>query len=277
MHVRSLALTTELGLAATRGRVVDRGDYVVVETPDDPGYYYGNLLVFPAPPQVGEVAFWTRRFEEELGRNPAIQHVTFCWDGITGDPGAEGELRTAGFTIETNLVMTAAEVTGPALRRSPARSISGAPGVLEVRPLTVDEVAETGDLAWIVGDRHDESYRAFLDRRAAWHQRLVARKLATFWGAYDADALVASLGLVPLGSVARYQDVQTAPAYRKRGLASALLAAAASRAIAEDVERVVIIALPDSEAARVYERAGFRVIERTVSACRYPISGRSSR
>src|SRR4051794_36342721 len=143
---------TELGLAATRGRVVDRGDYVVIETPDDPGYYFGNLLVFPAPPQVGEVGFWTRRFEEELGANPAIRHVTFRWDGTTGDPGAAEELRAAGFTIETSLVMTASQVT--------ARPVAPP---LEIRPLAPDEVSETADLAWIVGDRHDESYRAFLD------------------------------------------------------------------------------------------------------------------
>ena len=48
MIVRSLALTTELALATTRGRITDRGDYIVVETPDDPGYYFGNLLVLPA-------------------------------------------------------------------------------------------------------------------------------------------------------------------------------------------------------------------------------------
>ena len=47
MNVRSLALTTDLALHATRGRVTDRGNYLVVETPDDPGYYYGNLLVLP--------------------------------------------------------------------------------------------------------------------------------------------------------------------------------------------------------------------------------------
>ncbi|MDB4959901.1 MAG: family N-acetyltransferase [Myxococcales bacterium] len=257
MHVHSLALKTELGLAATRGRIVDRGDYVVVETPDDPGYYYGNLLVLPAPPQVGEVAFWTRRFEEELGANPAIRHVTFWWDGITGDPGAADELRAAGFRIEKSLVMT-------------AEAVAARPHTLEVRPLAPDEVPGTADLAWIVGDRHDESYRAFLDRRAAWHQRLVTRGLATFWGAFDADALVASLGLVPLGTVARYQDVQTAPDHRRLGLASALLASSSRAAFEAGVEHVVIIADPDNKSAQVYERAGFRVVEKTASACRYP-------
>ena len=93
MRVRSLALTTELALANTRGTVTDHGDYLVVETPDDPGYYYGNLLVFPAAPQVGEVAYWTRRFHEHL---PDLQHVTFSWDGVTGDVGASNNYSSYG-------------------------------------------------------------------------------------------------------------------------------------------------------------------------------------
>ena len=251
MQVRSLALTTELALAATRGKITDRGDYLVVETPDDPGYYYGNLLVLPAPPQVGEVAYWTRRYVAELGDHPA---VTLWWDGITGDAGAADELRAAGFTIETSQVMVADTVVAE-------------PAPLPIRTLTPDEVLATADLAWTIGDRHDESYRQFLHRRAAWQQRLVARSAARFWGAHDGGALVASLGLVPIGALARYQDVQTLPASRGRGLAGALLAAAARDAA---VERVVIIAEPASAAARVYERVGFRTIERTASACRRP-------
>src|SRR6185436_19884431 len=103
--VRSLALTTELALAATRGRVTDRGDYLVVETPDNPGFYDGNVLVLPAAPPVGEVHYWTRRFIDELGKNPAINHVSLWWDGTTGDEGAATELLAAGFTLMSNQVM----------------------------------------------------------------------------------------------------------------------------------------------------------------------------
>lgn len=261
MIVRSLALNTELALAATRGRVIDRGDYLVVETPDNPSFYDGNVLVLPAPPQVGEVAYWTRRFEAELGKNPAIKHVALWWDGIAGDTGAADELRAAGFTITTSQVMTAEEVLAP-------------PSAFEVRPLTPREIHATADLAWAIGDRHDEAYRQFLHRRAAWHHDLAARGAATFWGAFDARALVASLGLAPVfgpfGNLARYQDVQTLPSHRRRGLAGALLAASARHAFEHGTERAVIIAEPGSDAARVYTRVGFRVVERTASAYRYP-------
>lgn len=265
MIVRSLALTTELALAAMRGRVTDRSDYLVVETPDNPGYYDGNVLVLPAPPQVGEVHYWTRRFIDELGRNPAIKHVSLWWDGTNGDEGAAAELRAAGFTLMTNQVMVAERGMRAAEASAPYHT-TGAP--ITVRELAPDDVLATADLAYTIGDRHDDSYRLFLDRRAAWQRDLVAGGRATFWGAFDGTTLVASLGLVWLDDVARYQDVQTLPTHRRRGLAGALLDASTSAAFARGCARVVIIAEPDSDAARVYARYGFRTVERTVNARR---------
>ena len=257
MNVRSLALTTELALIATRGRIIDRGGYLVVETPGDPDYFHGNLLVLPAPPQPGEVAQWMRTFEDELGGNPAIRHITLWWDGITGDEGAGDELRDEGFRIDTHAAMV-------------AEAVDPTPAPLPIRALATDEVLATADLEWTMGDRHDETYRRFLHRRAAWHRDLAARGIARFFGAFDGEVLVVSLGIVRVVDVGRYQDVQTLPAYRRRGLARALLAAAAQTAIAEGAERVLIVAEPDGPAARLYARAGFREIERTTTACRYP-------
>ncbi len=258
MIVRSLALTTELALAASRGRVTDRGDYLVVEAPDNPGYYDGNALVMPAAPQVGEVAFWMRRFADELGRNPGIKHVTLWWDGTKGDTGAIDELRAAGFVVMTSEVMVADTMDELAL--APA---------LAVRMLSPEEVLATADVAYTIGDRHDDIYRLFLDRRAAWHRELVVRNAATFWGAFDGELLVASLGLAWLDeTLARYQDVQTLPAYRKRGLASALLVTSARAAFERGCEHVVIVVEPGTEAARIYGRLGFRVVEKTANARR---------
>jgi predicted GNAT family acetyltransferase len=138
-----------------------------------------------------------------------------------------------------------------------------------VRALSPDEVLATADVAYTIGDRHDDTYRLFLDRRAAWHRELALRNMATFWGAYDGDALVASLGLVWLDQTfARYQDVQTLPSHRKRGLASALLATSARAAFDRGIEHVVIVVEPASEAARIYERLGFRTVEHTANARR---------
>lgn len=261
MIVRSLALTTELALAQTRGTLTDRGDYLVVETPDDPTYYHGNLLVLPAAPQVGEVSHWLRRFEAELsGKNHAIKHVTLWWDGIAGDVGAADQLRAAGFTINVNSVMVLDAAPRPV----------AAPAGIEIRKLDANEVLATADVAWAIADRHDDVYRRFYQRRANWHRQLAVRGLATFWGAFDGDDIVGSLGLVTLGNIGRYQDVQTLATHRRRGIATALLVAAARQGFSSGLARVVIIAEAGSGADQVYTRIGFREIEKMASAVKAP-------
>jgi len=253
---RSVGLRTDLELAKTRGTVTDRDDYTVVATPDDPTYYTGNQLVLPAAPQVGEVAYWTRKFAAELGVDPEIRHVALRWDGLAGDAGARTELEAAGFRIDTSVVMTGNGISAPST-------------LFEVRPLPVREMQATAELAYAIGDRHDETMRTFLARRAAWQQSLVGAGRAMWWGAFDHGALVGSLGLVALGARARYQDVQTATTHRQRGIAGALLVAAAN-ALLPSIANLVIVAEPQSAAQRVYVRAGFVAIETVVSACRYP-------
>ena len=263
MRVRSLALETVLALARLGGaRVTDRGDFIAIATPGEPDYYYGNLLVLPAAPQVGEVAYWTRRFADEFAGDAGIAHVTLWWDGTSGDVGARDELVAAGFAIEEGVVMAAQA-------SAIARAVDAGAAALPIRELAASEVDAIAELGFAIAEHHDDPHRRFLERRAASHARLVAAGAARFYGAFDGDALVASLGLAELGAqLARYQDVQTALAYRKRGLASALLARAAASVAADT--RLVLLATADGDAARLYERVGFRAAERTVSACRYP-------
>ena len=258
MQIRSLALRTELALAGTAGRVTDRGDHVVVERPDAPGWADGNYLALPRAPGAGELARCIEVFERELGRERA---VALRWDDPSGEDDAHAGLLDAGFALDTSVVLAADAIVAP-------------PHALATRALTADEVLASAVLAWNLADRHDESYRQFLHGRVAWQSDLVARGIASFWGAFDAGKLVASVGLVRFGALARYQDVQTLPAYRRRGLAGALLAAAAAAARAHGVERFAIFAEPGGAAARVYERVGFCAIERATLARRGRGSGR---
>jgi GNAT superfamily N-acetyltransferase len=255
MNVLSLGISTDLGLIAMRGRIMDRGDYIVAITPDDPGDYRGNMLVLPHPIGSGEVGHWLDVFAREVACD-GVQHVTLCWDGIQGELGAVHDLIATGFGIERTRVM----------RRVP----SSAPPVsgVTLRPLTEDEIPRAAELAFAIGERHDEAYRQFLQRRSVWQRALVGSGAATFWGAFDGDALVGSLGLVTLGRIGRYQDVQTAPSHRRRGIAAALLAASGDAALRAGLEELVIVALAGSAAERVYPRAGFRIVELVASAVR---------
>ena len=253
MFPRSLALVTDLGVLASRARITYRSDWIVVETPDEPGWTDGNFLVLPRPAAAGELPRWIERFVRELGRHRA---VSLRCDDATGALADEVELRAAGFTLDTHELLVADEVTMPTSTPLP------------IRALAADEVAATSQLAWELADRHDESYRAFLAGHGRWLTRMVAGGRAHVVGAFDRATLVASLGAVPLGAVARYQQVQTHPAYRRRGLATALLALAAR--LCSGVDRFAILTEPGSPAARVYRHAGFQPQERTARTSRMP-------
>lgn len=241
MEISSLALATELALAETRGTVIDRGGYIRVETPEEPGWIDGNFLALPRAPTASELPTWIDTFVRELGAHRA---VSLRWDGATPEPLAD-------FTVDSYELMLADEVLAP-------------PHALPIRELAPDELAQTAELAFAIADRHDDAYHQFLRRRARWHGKLVTDLGARFFAAFDQDQLVASLGLVPLGAVARYQDVQTAPSHRRRGLAGALLATAA-RAFPQ-TSRFAILAEPRSDAQRVYRRVGFATVEHTTRA-----------
>lgn len=263
MEAHSVALITELALAATRGRVDDRGDYLVVETPEEPGWIDGNYLVLARPPRAGELVTWQAKFAHELGTHRA---VSLRWDEGDApiDPAALAELAAAGFDVETYDMMVADDVLAP-------------PHALPMRLLAPAVVPTTADLSWAVADRHDEPYRQFLKNRAKWQQRLVTENRACFFGAFDGTTLVASLGVFFVDKIARYQDVQTLASHRRRGIAGALLATAASEARAHGCERFAILAQSGNDAESVYARVGFHTVERTTRASRYPVTARRSR
>ena len=54
MDVKSLGYKTDLIFPAFDGEIVDRGDYLVVRTPSNPYFYWGNFLLFPRPPAEGD-------------------------------------------------------------------------------------------------------------------------------------------------------------------------------------------------------------------------------
>jgi ribosomal protein S18 acetylase RimI-like enzyme len=110
----------------------------------------------------------------------------------------------------------------------------------------------------------------FPAQQVAASQELVARGHGEWLGAFDHGLLVATLGIVNVGSgVARYQSVETHPDYRRRGLASRLIYDAAVLAGDRfDARDVVIVADPEEEAFRLYESLGFATVEQQVELTR---------
>ena len=72
MEVRSLGYRTDLAILALEGsQVTDRGDHLVIRTPGNPDYWWGNFLLLQDL-KPGSGGGWMARFAAEF---PGAQHT----------------------------------------------------------------------------------------------------------------------------------------------------------------------------------------------------------
>jgi ribosomal protein S18 acetylase RimI-like enzyme len=260
MHLRSLGLRTELALRVLAGSLVeDRGDHLVLRTPDNPTFWWGNGLVLPGPPADERSArHWLATFEREL---PEAEHRTFSVDGTDGTVDDLAPFVGLGLTAEASVVLTAEAVHLPP---HPDRTAS-------YRPLTDDE--DWGQQVELSMAGEEEGYdREFCTRKAEADRGLVEAGHGRWYGAFTDGRLLASMGLFRASpGLARFQSVKTHPDHRGRGLAGTLTHVVARFGLEElGALTLVMVADPAYLAIRVYRSVGFRGTEVLLGAERRP-------
>ena len=107
VRVTSLGYRTDLPLRVLEGaEVADRGDYLVVRSPGNPNYWWGNFLLLAALPEPGTGEAWLDRFAAEF---PAARHVAFGIDTTSDEAVIPDEFIAAGLELSRETVLTAAE------------------------------------------------------------------------------------------------------------------------------------------------------------------------
>lgn len=250
---------TDLAILELAGSTVDdRGDHLVVRTPANPGYHWGNCLLVTDPSSVDDAARWYDAFRLEF---PAAGWVAIGLPRLPRDPQA---WVSRSIDLEQNDVLTTTTV--PRASALPdgytARRLDGDDWDLVIaRDLA--ENARTGEYE---ATSHEAFVRSAIDAR----RKLSERGAAAWFGAFSGDALCADLGIVRCGTTGRYQAVGTDAAHRRRGLAAALLGAAAAWSTEAGCTSWVIVTESQNDAGRVYRRAGFALDDAVVSAYRRP-------
>jgi GNAT superfamily N-acetyltransferase len=251
--LRSLGLATDLLALRGVAQLEQHPTRLVVRTPSEPEFWSGNMLVLFSPPggPEQEAALFRAEF-------PEARHLRIAWD--TPDPDPEA-LRDAWEPLGAEVLV------GDVLaREGPPPTISSPQGY-DLRELASEEDWEQSlqlGLLMAVAEGYAEGpHLAFLRRRIEGRRRQAKEGHLRWWGAFRGSDLAAHMGLVEGEvdgrSMARFQDVETHPDHRRRGLSTALLAKVAGAARAP---RLVIQAQPDSDAGRIYRRAGFKPVER---------------
>lgn len=255
MKIASLGFRTDVMLLELGATVVtDHGTHLVVRTPGNPDFHWGNFLLFDKPPRQGDAARWSALFAAEF---PEAKHRAFGVDVADGVGGDATEHRAMGVEVEILTVMTASGLAS-----------SAPPPQADIRALSGDDdwrQALELDFATYGSPTGDDA-RRFAERRVAGYRGLCEAGHGKWYGAFVDGKLCAGAGLFAVGSgLARFQNVETHPGYRRRGLASAVLTQAAEEmSSAPDIETLVIVADLDGDAARLYRTLGFVDRERQV-------------
>jgi ribosomal protein S18 acetylase RimI-like enzyme len=269
MHLKSLGFQTEVLLRRFEGEVVDRPDYLVLRTPKNPSYRWGNFLIFQDLPREGDLEKWKAIFAKEIGTLPDYPHFLFGWDGIDGEVGNIQAFLEADFELVKTVVMTARTVNPPPKFNEDCA----------IRVFQADDWQE-----WIQLKRDsnnadspeeresdDEGFYRYLERKAGEYQRMIEAGLGYWFGAFVDDQLAASLGLFVWDGLGRFQVVDTHPNYRRRGLAGTLVYHAAQKGFTDmGAETLVMCADPDYVAVKIYQSVGFKVAEQQMALQWHP-------
>jgi hypothetical protein len=235
---------------------VDHGDHISIRTPSNPYFYWGNFVLFDAPPTAGCLPRWLAAFEDEVGRD--LPHRILSWQG-PGD-GEHQQFLDAGFTLDRAHSLVATSVTRPPHVRDD----------LELRPIRGDaEWADATELQVETFTRKTgaETFARLQMRR---YRALVDAGHGVQWGAFDGGRLAGTLGVFRLeaGAVARWQLIGTRPGFERQGVCRTLVHHTAVRALEDGAKQLVILADATYHAARVYQSVGFEPVEILTGAFR---------
>ena len=258
----SLGWRTDLIFARFDGQVSDRGDHWRVLTPSNPTFWWGNFLLFPHAPGPGDLGRWMALFDEEIAApQPESRHRAFGID-VRERLVLPPEFAAAGFTLNEATVLTLARSQLHAPREAPA-------GIgLRVLELPRDSTAVVDKQVVVDQARHEPvGYRLFAERQMARYAAMQRAGLGHWFGLVATvdgqPVLAASCGLFrdPArgDGLGRFQFVSTHPAWRRRGLCTALVHAACRHGFeAMDLRTLVMVADPADVAIGIYESLGFR-------------------
>lgn len=270
---RSLVWATDLDTLPLDRVVEERDRYLLVRSPGNPAHYWGNLLLFEDPPAAGDGARWEGLFEAEFGDEPRVRHRTFAWDRVDGTAGAaREEFAARGYDVEetVGLVAEAAQVRAHARanREVVVRALDPSAGADEELWSAVVELQVASR-----DEGHDEEeYRLFTRARLEDRRALFRAGRGAWYVAVDPPSgdVAASCGVVVTAGRGRFQVVDTALAYRRRGICSRLVVEAALLSVERyGAERFVIAADPGYHALGLYESLGFERAEQVVGVCRW--------
>lgn len=245
-------LTDVAVLRHSGAQIQGHADHLVVTSPDNPGYHWGNFLLVTDPETRNDARRWVELFGATF---PDAHHLCI---GLPAEPDAV-LWAACDLPVASDEVLSTS--TPPEARPAPdgysIQQLAAAGQWDAAAAADITENARSG------AQPDDAAYRDFAMARVRTRAMLSSKGVAAFFGAFDGDECTSQLGIVLCGrdaqgrEVARFQSVQTAFDHRGQGLAGHLVGVAARWAAGRGAQRWVIVTESDNPAGRLYRGLGF--------------------
>ena len=262
MKIKSQGFLTDLMFHQERAEIEKHEDYMVIKTPDNPYYFWGNFIFLYNPPRVESIDIFESLFEEKFSSMP-IEHIAFTWDYSEKNDQFYNNFQKIGYEIEKTKVLIADYLDVP-------RKCNQEIQIKQIE--TADEWNLVFENQIQCRESHfsEDSYRQFLEPKFLNYKKMIDDKKGYWFGAFLNNLLVADLGLFFENQVARYQAVETLPQYRSKGICSTLLYRSSLILLDKvEIKTFVITAAFDYHAARIYQSLGFKESEILVGICKF--------
>lgn len=254
MKISSLSRKTDLIFARFNGKIIDKGNYVLVQTPSNPGYHWGNYIIFDSPPSAGDYLKWKAIFEKEFTYYNEFSHMSFTWE--MEKRGEYQEFIDHGFEFSEAIVLSTKKPTFPEKYNHQ----------LQVKKIISDKQWEDAtEMQRLCCDPKyaNAGYENFKRKQMANYRAMSEKGLGNWFGAYIEEQIVGDLGIFFEEDLARYQNVGTHPEFRRQGICQTLVYETAQIALQEyKVSTLVMEADADYHAAKIYESVGFQPTEK---------------
>lgn len=239
---------TDLAVLEHTGSLIDdRFDHIIVHSPENSTFHWGNYVLVTDPQAADDSARWVEVFRIEF---PGAEHVSI---GLPRMP-SPGSWGGTGLVVDTDDVLFSEVLPQP-------------------RPLADGYLSRTfeSDADWEAlvrldvadnartGAQEPAGYESFLRDQGRARRRMVTAGVARWFGVFDAGGtLTASLGIVLCHELGRFQSVSTDAEHRRRGLAGHLVGLAARWAAGHGATAWVIVTESTNPAGRLYRSLGFQ-------------------
>ncbi len=263
MKLESVGHQTDLFFLEEDSIVEHHADAIVIKSPSNPEFFFGNYLIFNRSNTELDVHHYVERFNQAFSDAKGINHVAFSWD--------------IGFPIDQ--LSIPASYSKDLLRSLTFQGDMEPPKKLPffIKPIETDsewDQVKTSQAALMLEFAQDDVEK-MLTRRISNYRRLIENGEGIWLGAFDGSTLAGNLGIFHRNNLARFQNVSTTAQYRSRGICKTLIKTAVQ--LVEQKNPYISFVIQTEQgsiAEQIYLSLGFIPTEEVVAVYQYKKSDR---